>query len=215
MSSAQSISARELHAVDLRQALIIDVRSPMEYSEKRLATPTAFAPVTDLDPHDAALRSGALEDTPILVLCRSGARAKVAAEKFMQSGFSNVRFIEGGLDACQQEGFATVGEGASKTGPPSLDRQVRLVAGAMILTFSLLGFFVHQAFFLGALFVGAGLVFAGITNTCGMALLLMRAPWNQKGASCALGKSCSIGAAKAGNNATSKDTGKSPGTSCQ
>lgn len=211
MSSVQSISARELHGVDLRQALIVDVRTPMEYSEKRLALPTAFAPVTDLDPHDAALRSGALEDTPILVLCRSGARAKVAAEKFAQAGFSDVRVIEGGLNACQQDGFATVGQGPAKTGVPSLDRQVRFVAGAISLSFCLLGFFVHQAFFFGALFVGAGLVFSGITNWCGMGLLLMRAPWNQQGASCSRGKSCSIDAGKA----ASKDAGKNPGASCQ
>ncbi len=213
MSSVQSISARELHGVDLKQALIVDVRTPMEYSEKRLASPTALAPVTELDPRDTALRSGALEDTPILVLCRSGARAKTAAAKFAESGFTDVRVIEGGIIACQEEGFATVGEGQPKTAAssPSLDRQVRFVAGALTLFFTLLGLLVHPAFFLGALFVGVGQVFSGITNWCGMALLLMRAPWNQKGASCGLGKGCSIDA----NKGASKGAGKSPGASCQ
>ena len=132
MSAVQSISARELHSVDLKQTLVVDVRSPMEYSEKRLAMPTAFAPVTGLDPRHTAMRSGVLSDTPLFTLCRSGARAKTAAEKFFQAGYTNVRFIEGGLAACEEAGFATIGEGLPKTGAasPSLDRQVRLAAGA-------------------------------------------------------------------------------------
>ncbi|ATD80782.1 MULTISPECIES: rhodanese-like domain-containing protein [Desulfovibrio] len=209
MSAVQSISARELHSVDLKQALVVDVRSPMEYSEKRLAMPTAFAPVTDLDPRDVALRSGVLADTQLFTICRSGARAKSAAEKFFRAGYTNVRFIDGGIAACEEAGFATVGEGLPKTGEasPSLDRQVRLAAGALTVLFMLLGYGISPLFYLGALFIGAGQVFSGITNWCGMALLLMRAPWNQKGASCTLGGACSIGGNKGG--------GASPGASCQ
>ena len=213
MSAVQSISARELHSVDLKQTLVVDVRSPMEYSEKRLAMPTAFAPVTGLDPRHTAMRSGVLSDTPLFTLCRSGARAKTAAEKFFQAGYTNVRFIEGGLAACEEAGFATIGEGLPKTGAasPSLDRQVRLAAGALTMFFMLLGYGISPLFYLGALFVGAGQVFSGITNWCGMALLLMRAPWNQKGASCTLGGACAIG----GGKGAGKSGDASSGTSCQ
>ena len=185
MSTVQSITAKELHSIDLRQALIVDVRTPMEYAEKRLATPTALAPLLDLAP-----------------------RAKTAAEKFTEAGFSNVRFLEGGLDACQKEGFATVGAAPAATSGsvPSLEKQVRLAAGLLILFFVLMGFFVHGAFYLGALFVGAGLTVSGLTNWCGMAMLLMYAPWNRQGASCSSGGTCAIGGSKGG---------KSPGASCQ
>lgn len=197
MSAVRQIHAQELQSIDMRQVCIVDVRTPMEYSEKRLAAPTALAPVNELNPMDAALRHGILQDTPILTLCASGKRATAAASKFMDAGFTDVRVVEGGIAACQQAGIATVGQALPKTGEasPTLDRQVRLVAGTLTATFLVLGFFVHPAFYLGVLFVGAGQIFSGLTNWCGMALLLARAPWNQK-------TSCAIG-------------GPSPGAGCQ
>ena len=202
MTAVNSISAQALLHKDLKQALIVDVRTPMEFAEKRLALPAALAPVTELDPHMVALRSGALPTTPIYTLCASGKRAQTAAAKFAEAGFTDITVIEGGLAACKEAGFATVGQALPKTGEtsPTLDRQVRLVAGALTALFVLLGLFVHKAFLLGALFIGCGQVFSGLTNWCGLALLLTRAPWNKKG--CA-GAACPIGA------------GKSPGASCQ
>lgn len=131
-----------------------------------------------------ALRSGALPETPIFTLCASGKRAQAAAAKFAEAGFADVTVIEGGLAACKEAGFATVGQALPKTGEtsPTLDRQVRLVAGALTALFVLLGLFVHKVFLLaGALFIGCGQVFSGLTNWCGLALLLTRAPWEQKG----------------------------------
>ena len=202
MTSVKSISAQALLHKNLQQALVVDVRSPMEFAEKRLAIPATLAPVTELDPIRVAHRSGALTDTPIYTLCASGRRAQTAATKFAEAGFTDVTVIEGGLAACKEAGFPTVGQALPKTGEtsPTLDRQVRLAAGALTAIFVLLGFFVHKAFLLGALFIGCGQVFSGLTNWCGLALLLTRAPWNKKG--CASG-ACPIGA------------GKSPGASCQ
>lgn len=198
MSEIRTISAAELGQTDLRQALILDVRAPMEYSEKRLAAPSALAPLFELDPEDVERRNGILPDTPIFTLCVTDARARKAAAKLTAAGFTDVRVIEGGLTACQKAGLATTGQAQPKTGEvsASLDRQVRLVAGSLSLIFILLGIFVHRAFFLAALFIGAGQVFSGITNWCGMAMLLMRAPWNRA-------TSCPIGG------------GKSPGAGCQ
>jgi Rhodanese-related sulfurtransferase len=202
MTSVKSISAQALLQKDITQALVVDVRTPMEFAEKRLAHPATLAPVTELEPRDVALRSGALQTTPIYTLCASGRRAQTAAAKFVDAGFADVTVIEGGLGACKDAGFATVGQALPKTGEtsPTLDRQVRLAAGALTAAFVLLGLLVHPAFLLGALFVGCGQVFSGLTNWCGLALLLARAPWNNKG--CA-GAACPIGA------------GKSPGASCQ
>ena len=202
MTAVKSISAQALRQKDLKQALVVDVRTPMEFAEKRLAHPATLAPVTELDPHMVALRSGALPETPIFTLCASGKRAQAAAAKFAEAGFTDVTVIEGGLAACKEAGFATVGQALPKTGEtsPTLDRQVRLVAGALTAIFVLLGLFVHKAFLLGALFIGCGQVFSGLTNWCGLALLLTRAPWNKKGCT---GGACPIGA------------GKSPGASCQ
>ena len=202
MTAPKSISAQALRQKDLKQALIVDVRTPMEFAEKRLAHPATLAPVTELDPHMVALRSGVLPETPIFTLCASGKRAQAAAAKFAEAGFTDVTVIEGGLAACKEAGFATVGQALPKTGEtsPTLDRQVRLVAGALTVLFVLLGLLVHKIFLLGALFIGCGQIFSGLTNWCGLALLLTRAPWNKKGCT---GGACPIGG------------GKSPGASCQ
>ena len=63
----------------------------------------------------------------------------------------------------------------------SLERQVRIAAGSLGLLGAVLGGFVHPAFLGLSAFVGAGLIFAGVTDTCGMGLVLTRMPWNQRG----------------------------------
>ena len=61
----------------------------------------------------------------------------------------------------------------------SIERQVHIGAGALVLLGIILGFLVHPGFFGLSGFVGAGLIVAGVTDWCGMALLLARAPWNR------------------------------------
>ena len=95
---------------------------------------------------------------------------------FLKAGFSNVVNIEGGTMACVEAGLPVVrGKKAI-----SLERQVRIAAGSLVLLGAALSF-VHPAFIGLSAFVGAGLVFAGITDTCGMGLILARMPWNQSG----------------------------------
>ena len=114
---------------------------------------------------------------PVYLMCRSGNRAKQAAEKLVRRGFSDVHVIEGGILAWSQAGFPTV-KGVSKVW--SLERQVRFAAGLLVLIGVVLAFAVHLFFALLSGFVGAGLVFAAITDTCGMAMMLARMPWNKE-----------------------------------
>jgi rhodanese-related sulfurtransferase len=83
--------------------------------------------------------------------------------------------VEGGTDAWEQAGLPVV-RGHKVI---SLDRQVRMAAGLLVLLGVGLSFLVHPAFSALSAFVGAGLLFAGITDTCGMAMLLAKMPWNQ------------------------------------
>jgi hypothetical protein len=83
----------------------------------------------------------------------------------------------GGTDACCAAGVPVERDSSSRVWP--IERQVRLVAGALVLVGVGLGAFVHAAGYGLAAFVGAGLTFAGVTDTCGMALLLGRCPWNR------------------------------------
>jgi len=113
---------------------------------------------------------------PIIVLCKSGKRAAKAADILEQAGCRDITVVEGGTDAWIAAGLKVERE---KRAPWALERQVRLVAGLLVLV----GLFIPPWPWLSA-FVGAGLAFASLTNTCGMALLLAKMPWNRSGTTC-------------------------------
>ena len=113
----------------------------------------------------------------VFLLCHSGSRAARAAEKLAREGFSQPIVVEGGTQSWVEAGLQ-VKRGTRKA--ISLERQVRIVAGTLVLTGAVLGWLLHPGFFGLSAFVGAGLVFAGITDFCGMGLLLARAPWNKR-----------------------------------
>ncbi len=174
--SVSSISPQELAELSSRKKNIelIDVRTPMEFQ----AAHVAFArnvPLDQLNP--AALmqaRNGTAQEL-LYVVCQSGGRSRQACEAFLKAGYTNVVNVEGGTKACEQAGLPLV-RGKKVI---SLERQVRIAAGSLVLTGVILGWFVHPIFFGLSGFVGAGLVFAGVTDTCGMGLLLARMPWNR------------------------------------
>lgn len=153
---------------------LIDVRTPVEFRAVH-ATPARNVPLDTLDPATACLNGSANSDAPVYLICRSGGRASKACEKLIKHGYANVVSVEGGTDAWDRLGLpVTRGKAAM-----SLERQVRIVAGLLVLTGAILGYFVHPYFIGLSAFVGAGLTFAGITDTCGMAMMLSKMPWNQ------------------------------------
>lgn len=173
--SVKTISPKQLSALKSsgQHVDLIDVRTPVEFREIHIE----FARNIPLDRLDAshlsAERNGS--DQPLYVICRSGSRARQACERLLASGLTNVINVEGGTQAWEQAGLPVVrGQKAI-----SLERQVRIAAGTLVLIGSVLGAFVHPYWIGLAAFVGAGLIFAGITDTCGMAMLLARMPWNR------------------------------------
>jgi rhodanese-related sulfurtransferase len=154
---------------------MVDVRTPAEFSEVH-ATRAQNEPLDTLQPK-ALFESGKLRnDGPVYLICRTGGRAAKAANKFAAQGFDQGVVVEGGTEAWAAAGLP-VERGTPKA--ISLERQVRIAAGALVLTGVLLAYFVNPAFIGLSAFVGAGLVFAGITGWCGMGLLLARFPWNR------------------------------------
>ncbi|MFT3788578.1 MAG: rhodanese family protein [Tepidisphaeraceae bacterium] len=154
---------------------LIDVRTPVEYAERH-ATGAKSVPLDAIEP--GRLTAGR---TPMLI-CKSGKRAAQAAEKLKSAGVDCV-VVEGGTDAWAAAGLPVT----SDKSVMSLERQVRIAAGLIVLAGVLLSVFVHPYFVWLSAFVGAGLAFAGITNTCGMAMVLAKMPWNARlgsGASC-------------------------------
>jgi rhodanese-related sulfurtransferase len=167
--------SRQGQGVDL-----IDVRTPVEFREVHVE----FAhnvPLDRLDPAGVAqLRKSA--DQPLYVICRSGGRGGQACEKLQAAGLTNVVNVEGGTLAWDAAGLpVTRGKKAM-----SLERQVRIAAGSLVLIGVILSLTVHPYLIGLSAFVGAGLVFAGVTDTCGMGMILARMPWNQVKDSCAI-----------------------------
>ena len=173
--SVTTLSPRQL--ADLCQSGqidLLDVRTPVEYRELH-ATDARNVPLDRLDPVALMQARNGSKDEPLYLICRSGSRGRQACEKFLAAGFPNVVNVEGGTLSWAECGLPVVrGQKAI-----SLERQVRIAAGLLVLLGALLGWLVHPAFVGLAAFVGAGLVFAGVTDTCGMGLLLARMPWNQ------------------------------------
>ena len=153
---------------------LIDVRTPIEFREVHVEF-ARNVPLDRLDPVAVLASRNGSKDDPLYLICRSGSRGRQACEKFLAAGFANFVNIEGGTLACVEAGLPVV---RGKKGI-SLERQVRIAAGLLVLLGALLGWLVHPAFIGLSAFIGAGLVFAGVTDTCGMGLLLARMPWNQ------------------------------------
>lgn len=174
--SVPSISPQELAALcrsDKRLDLI-DVRTPMEFQEMHVEM-AKNVPLDKLDPAALMQARNGSKDEPLYLICRSGSRGKQACDKFLAAGFTNVINIEGGTLACVECGLAVI-RGKKMI---SLERQVRIAAGLLVLIGALLSLLVHPVFLGLSIFVGAGLVFAGVTDTCGMGMMLARMPWNQ------------------------------------
>lgn len=157
-----------------RQLNILDVRTPAEFARVHAAG-ARCVPLDGLDPAAiAAARSSPNE--AVYVICHSGARAAKACERFQQAGVGEVYSIEGGTAAWERAGLPVE---KGKGGAISLERQVRIVAGSLVLVGSILAWTVHRDFLVIPAFVGAGLAFAGISDLCGMGMLLTKMPWNR------------------------------------
>lgn len=176
----KTISPLELHELRKGHALaLLDVRTPAEHAEVHI--PGAhLLPLDRLEPDKLAETNGFSKSQPVYIVCHSGNRAKQAASRLSQAGFVDCVVVEGGTVAWAEAGLP-VNRQASKV--ISLERQVRIAAGSIVLVGVLLAQFVAPQFIWLSGFVGAGLIFAGVTDWCGMGLLLARLPWNQRGIS--------------------------------
>lgn len=113
----------------------------------------------------------------LLLVCRSGLRAERAREMLAARGFHKLAVLEGGVDQWVLEGNVLT---HLRRRPWSMERQVRVVAGALVLMTLALSFVVSRYFLAGTALIGAGLVFAGISDICMMASLLGKLPWNRQ-----------------------------------
>lgn len=155
-------------------ARLIDIREADEYAREHIAG-SQLVPLSALE-RGAKLQAWSGET--VIFYCQSGARSSGNATRLAAiASPATVCLLAGGLQAWKQAGLPVNEDSAA---PFPLMRQVQIVAGSLILAGVVLGYTVSDAFFLLSGFVGAGLVFAGVTGFCGMAKLLLRMPWNRQ-----------------------------------
>jgi rhodanese-related sulfurtransferase len=155
---------------------VLDVRTPAEFETAHI--PGSYnVPLNNLREHRAELRRH-LDDGVVLV-CQSGGRAAQAEKALAEVGLPGLRVLEGGM-AAWQSADAPVNRGKQTW---ELERQVRLVAGGLVLT-SILGSTVVPELKWVAGAIGGGLTFAALSNTCAMGMLLTKMPWNRTADSC-------------------------------
>ena len=171
----QTISAQQLsERLGAGPIDLIDVRTPAEYQEVH-ASGAQNVPLDSLDPCAIMGSRNGRSGQPLYVICKSGARGAKACQKFLDAGFTQVINVEGGVQAWEAAQLPVVR--GKKT--IALERQVRIAAGLLVLVGAVLGLLVHPYFMGLAAFVGAGLMYSGITDSCTMGMMLAKMPWNQ------------------------------------
>lgn len=151
------------------EAQLVDVREPAEFAREHIAGAQSV-PLSAFDP------SRLPRDRRIVLCCQSGARSSRALAQLEAAGFQDVAHLDGGLSAWKAAHLTT---SVDITQPISIMRQVQITAGSLVLIGVVLAALVSPWFILLSGFVGAGLVFAGVSDTCMMAMLLAKLPYNQ------------------------------------
>lgn len=174
----RTISAQEFSRLHARGVHAVDVRTPAEHGNLHVES-TVCCPLNELQTNkllaDLKARGFADHDT-LYLLCQSGRRSQMAAEQIARESKINVVVVEGGTEACVAAGLPLRSTGRRMI---SLERQVRIAAGFLVLVGVLSGFVLHPNWFALSGFVGAGLMFAGITDSCAMGMLIAKMPWNR------------------------------------
>ena len=167
--SLPTISPKDAKRLVEQGALLVDVRGADEHVRERIPGPRNL-------PLDR-LTSISHAAGPILFHCKSGNRTNIHASRLAAAADCDAFIVEGGIDAWKAAGLPVA---TDKRQPLEIMRQVQIVAGSLVVLGAALGVLVSPAFYTLSAFVGAGLVFAGVTGWCGMARLLAILPWNRQ-----------------------------------
>ena len=154
------------------EAILIDVREPPEYATEHIPG-ARLLPLSIFDPARVPQEAG----KKVVLHCVMGMRSAQAGQKLLDAGYTTVYNFRGGVQAWKDTGYATA---RGQRTPLSLQRQVQIASGSLVLLGTLLGVIASLWFLLLSGVVGVGLVYAGVSGTGGMATLLARLPYNQR-----------------------------------
>lgn len=172
MTILQTITPEKAAALLKQGAVLVDIRETDEHAREKIPG-AAHKPLSKLEAQDFS----DLEGKIAIFHCRSGARTQGNAERLSSAAACDAYILEGGLEAWKKAGLPVV---LDRRQPIDLMRQVQITAGGLVVLGAVLGFFVAPAFYALSAFVGAGLMFAGVTGFCGMARMLALMPWNRR-----------------------------------
>jgi len=173
MSDIRSISPARAAELMRKGAVLVDIREADEHARENIPGARHHA-LSRID-NGTPIRAG---DDVLIFHCRSGARTQGNAARLAAVAQNcEIYALEGGLNAWKKAGLPVT---LDRSQPIDIMRQVQIVAGSLVLLGAILGFETLPAFHALSAFVGAGLVFAGISGFCGMAHLLALMPWNRR-----------------------------------
>jgi rhodanese-related sulfurtransferase len=180
MNNHTNISKEQFYNVHQQnpEVVLIDVRSQMEYQTKHIKN-SFNIPLDDISIERVSRLFTEHElpkDGCVYLICKSGRRSKMAQQK-LEDLPRSIICIDGGIDDMEIDRSLQFNHSSSKV--ISLERQVRIAIGSFTVTGVILGSFVHPAGYFLSAFVGIGLMFSGITDWCGMGLLIAKMPWNK------------------------------------
>jgi rhodanese-related sulfurtransferase len=157
--------------LDRGEAVLIDVREHDEHAREHILG-ARLAPLSAIDSHDFDRD----HNKAAVFHCKSGMRTQANAARLLARGFREAYFLEGGIEAWKAAGLPIH---TNKRAPMEIMRQAQMTAGSLVLIGVLLGWLVHPGFFALSGIIGAGLLFAGASGWCGMAMMLKAMPWNR------------------------------------
>ena len=164
----------EINPKDIRPTdLVLDVRTVAEHDKMALTMPHWHVDIAHLNPIKFIKEHGLDGSKTLYILCRRGGRSMTAAEKFNRIGFTNIAVIKGGILNAQKEGMQIIYSHSI-----SMERQVRITAGGIVMIGILLGFLSSWFYCLSAL-MAFSLIIGGIRGRCPLVYVLSEMPWNQ------------------------------------
>jgi rhodanese-related sulfurtransferase len=181
MEATEEKRLQEVNAPTLKgwmergEVVLIDVREPAEYAAERIPG-ARLVPLSTFAPAQVRVEAG----KKLVLHCVMGGRSAQAGQQLLAAGFAEVYNLREGMQAWKAAGYAIERSEQNERKPLSLPRQVQIVAGLLGLIGTILGVVGSPWFLLLSGLVGAELLYAGITNTCVMAMWLARLPYNRR-----------------------------------
>lgn len=175
MSDIKKVDANTLKKwIDSNEAVLIDVRDKEEYDSECIEFAKSL-PLNKITIEDAKKPEN--KNKKVVIQCQFGSRAIMACEKIKSYGADfDIWYLDGGIDSWKKEGFP-MKESENKIFP--LNQQVQIATGIIIVTGIFLTHFVNYIWILFPLFVGLGLINAGVSGWCGLGKLMLKMPWNK------------------------------------